>query len=355
LTTLGSARLPLGHPPVIGYLCNAYPLAIAAQEDKYLDWFYSNFIQLMMIKGFPSEEPFFTFHAPVLQWHQYVLRCPFITYQKLEVAIVDGYKSGVLDFICDSIDRGRHVHVYADEYYISHNRAYQTFHFPHEMLVSGYDKEKRTLTVMGFDQRMVFGIFEIDFDEFIEAYRGCSRDTIWNDHIPFAQYVYLLEYNPHFAYKFDKELVIQSLKEYRASANSSAHYRAQRNPDEDSYGMAFYGLMELYLRQRVGEEGGWIDLRFSHAFWEHKKVMLDRIDYMDRKGYHQSSPEVREACRIIEQTALVARNACIKYNARHQVKAQPDELQRILGLYSDMAALERDFLARFIAELEGGN
>ncbi|MDB5055542.1 MAG: hypothetical protein JWM44_3592 [Bacilli bacterium] len=347
--------LPIGSPPVFGYLCNAYPLSIVSTEDKYLDWFYSHYIQLTT--HLPGKH-FFTFYTPLYQWYEYMLQCPFLTYQKLETAIVDKYPNGILQFIMDRIDQDGYVQLYVNEYFLSGKRAYKSFHFPHEILLYGYNKAESKLNIVGFNERTMFGQYEIDFAEFLEAYDHCHRDELYEDHIPFKKYVYVFHYNRQYEYPFDLKLVIQSLKEYLSGHNSSNTFRALRPPtraaagrDVFSYGMDFYKLFTHYLQYNIGELNETMDLRLTHTNWEHKKVMLERIRYMGEKNILKQAESYYLAFEKVEQKALVARNACVKY----RIKPNKQLLQSILDDYLQIEHGERQILQEMVVELEKVN
>lgn len=349
---LMSKLLPIGSPLVYGYLCNAYPLSIVSVEDKYLDWFYSNYIQ--MVTHLPSGT-FFTFYTPYYEWYEYLRQCPFIEYQKLGTDIMEQHPEGILQFIMDRIDKDWYVELYLDEYFLSSKRAYQRFHFPHEILIYGYNKEEAKFNTIGYNERTIYGHYEIGFEEFLEAYKNCFRDQVW-EKVPYQKFLYLLQYNSNYEFPFDTRLVIDSLKEYLSGYNSSNHFRALKPPTVApneglySYGTDLYKRFNEFLQYKVGEQKQEMNVRFSHTMWEHKKIMLQRIQYLGEKGLLSDKAEYYSEFEKVEKKALIVLNSCIKY----QIKPSEIVLQSLLETSSEVEQMERVILNKLIQELEAG-
>lgn len=342
--------MPIGSAPVYGYQCNAYPLSIVSAEEKYLDWFYCNYIQ--MITHMPSGT-FYTFYTPLYEWYEYMLQCPFIHYQKLETDIAEQYPNGILQFIMDRLEKNCYVQLVVDEFFLSNKRSYQRFHFPHEILIYGYDKAEAKFQTLGFNERTIFGQYEVGFAELLKAYENCHRSDSW-EHIPYQKFIYLLQYNKHYEYPFDCKLVIQSLKEYLSGYNSSNHFRALKPPTIApeqgiySYGTIFYKLFDEYLRYKVGELNEQMIVRYSHTLWEHKKIMLQRIQYLGEKGLLSQQAALYGDFEKVERKALILLNACVKY----QRKSDKSLLQSIIENSLQIERMERVILNELIIELE---
>ncbi|WP_338551314.1 hypothetical protein [Paenibacillus sp. KS-LC4] len=300
--------LPIVEPPIYGYLCNAYPLAIALQNKNAEAWFFSNFIQLVSAGNFP-EGKFFNFYNSYYEWDTMFLSCPFINFQKIHYNYLEKYEGNLVEFMCDSINTDGYIYLYVDEYYISHMEAYFDYHMFHEMLVFGYNKEKKKFNVLGYNSKRVFGQYEVDFDELVTAFRMCDK-TISN-----RKYIYILEYNEDYQYDFDLQLVFQSLKHYRFSLNSSLNFRALHSPNYWwIYGMSAYELFLKYLRHNIGELHERIDDRLFHTIWEHKNVMVERIKYMMENEIIKNDGSLLNAYTYISECSLILKNLVLKYN-----------------------------------------
>ena len=111
-------KLPLGQPPISAYLFHAYPLSILAQEDRYLPWFYSTYIQLF---SFPDEELKFYTH-PCCTHHQirhlYVQTCPLLEARSIDRKTLAPTPTGLGAWIRDAIEHKCYVQVDVDFFYL---------------------------------------------------------------------------------------------------------------------------------------------------------------------------------------------------------------------------------------------
>lgn len=336
--------LPITFPLIYGYLCNAYPLAIALQHKSSEAWFFSNYIQLVCSGNFP-EGKFFTFYNSYFEWDRLFLSCPFIQYQKIHHSLIETSGEGFTDFICNAIDNNGYIYVYVDEYYISDKQAYHKYSLPHEMLIIGYNNHKKTAIVLGYNSKRNFGTHEVGFKELILAFQRCDKSN------RIREYIYTLEFDHEFHYPFDVKLVIQSLKEYRHSVNSSQHYRALSPPNDWwIYGMSIYEPISQYLKHNIGELQNIIDNRIFHTIWEHKNMMVQRIKYMIHQKHVDHADDILKAYTFILNQSVIVKNLVLKYNLTKNKRA----LSSIINHFNVIKASEEIALNQFITMLEKG-
>ncbi|GGH72249.1 hypothetical protein GCM10008014_58430 [Paenibacillus silvae] len=329
-------------PPIHGYLCNAYPLSIALQNSNSEAWFLSNYIQVVCAGNFP-EGKFFTFYNSYFEWDSIFLGCPFINYQKIHYQLIKKYNGELISFICDAIEKNNYVYLYVDEYYISHKSAFNKYSLPHEMLIFGYNRTESTFNVLGYDANTVFGKYEVSFDELTIAYQMCDKST------KNREYLYLLESNEDFNYQFDTQLVIQTLREYRYSINTSLHFRAI-NPPNDwwIYGMAAYTHFVKYIRSMMESLEGVIDIRIFHTLWEHKRMMVLRINYIQKRNILINSDDILKQYTYIQDSSLILMRMVMKYNLINDKKT----LEKIEKKILEIESLETQALDNLIKRLE---
>ncbi|MFB5763584.1 hypothetical protein [Paenibacillus medicaginis] len=337
---MNERKLPIIRPDVHGYLCNAYPLSIAMQHSKSEAWFYSNYIQLICAGNFP-EGKFFSFYTSNLPWYDFFLSCPLINYQKINQRFLEKYEGGLIRFICDSIDQNQYIHLYVDESYISHKKAYKKNALPHEMLIFGYNKENSSFHVSGYNSNVIFGEYEVTFEEFLLAFNNCDKTKN-------REYICLLAYNEEHNYHFDLELVIQSLKELRYSLNSSYHYRSMSPPSNWIFGLSIYDHIIKYLDTEVNFLKEKIDFRIFHTLWEHKGVMLNRLKYLKEHHYLNDADELIKIYSEIESDSLILRNMAMMYNLNENSAI----ITSITEKMTQIKSIEEAALSRLISQLE---
>ncbi|MFD1886720.1 hypothetical protein [Paenibacillus wenxiniae] len=338
---MNAVKLPIIKPDIHGYLCNAYPLSVAMQHQSAEAWFYSNYIQLICAGNFP-EGKFFSFYTSNLSWYDFFLSCPLINYQQIDYRFLDKYEDGLIGFICDSIHTGQYVYLYVDESYISHKKAYKKYPLPHEMLIFGYDKENRKFHVSGYNADIIFGEYEVNFEEFLLAFNNCDK-TKNNRH-----YISLLEYNEKHTYRFDINLVIQSLTELKDSLNSSFHFRSLSPPSNWIYGLSIYDHIIRYLEYEIITLTEKIDVRIFHTLWEHKNVMVGRLKYMKENKYLNHSEKFIEKYTEIESISMTLRSIAMMYN----LNDNPARIGSLIEKLKELKQMEESILSELIVQLE---
>ena len=101
----------------------------------------------------------------------------------------------------------------------------------------------------------------------------------------------LLKYDNNRRYEFDLNLVLEQIRDYIESNNTSEKFRMLDAPEDGIYGIETY----CYLIHCLLEQRNNFDLRLLHILWEHKKCMLNRLIYMENKGYLDPSENLSVA------------------------------------------------------------
>ncbi|NKB72619.1 MAG: hypothetical protein GKR89_36570 [Candidatus Latescibacteria bacterium] len=272
-------------PPVVSGLHFGYPLSILAVKEAYRPWLYSNFIQLFCPRNFPSES-FLSiyFHAAYP-----FLICPLLDIQWIGKDLIGG---DLEDFIIGCIERDYYVQVFADEYYIPQRNAFQKSHFMHEVLVTGFARKERLFQVLGYNQYGQFLQSYVPFGQLALSVRavdslseaqGCFRaDKIW-----------LARYVEDETCELDLTSIREQLGDLLGSKDSSQRFRMVGPPEEvgayrvsqDSvFGLEVYLAFRRYLEQLI-EGQACFDPRHIYLLWEHKKIMAERLAYLEEEGY----------------------------------------------------------------------
>lgn len=290
-------------PPTInGYQFYAYPLAIILNHKETHPWFYSNYIQLAFDKDFYSPVPF------CFYMYDYAIN-PWLNVQRLQRNIFDITGQDIVDFVKNALDNQYYVYLNVDEYHIPERSNFHKKHISHDVLVYGYDLENNTFDVLGFNDKTIFKNSKVRFSEFRHSF--ASLDIIENN----CHQIYLYQYNPHGTYSFNTELVIETLEDYLFSRNTSKKVSMLTEEWDRHYGMDSYKQLNNYYQGLLNNDL-YIDVKFTHILWEHKKVMGLRAKYMCDLGL--ITEELVEAALKIEDQALVLRNLFIKYSMTHK-------------------------------------
>jgi len=342
--------LPFKNSPVIGLLGHAYVLGILSNYEECLPWFYNNYIQLYFSRRYLEErgEFWLDFFPDLMVIFEDV---PWLEYHRMDKETIFNNNIDLNKFIIDYINRGYYFFTCADEFFIPGKVAYNRLHFTHDIMVYGYNLEKKTYNIAGFGTHYMYKASEVSFEEFNLAFNNAVSKknliSLLKKVEDFNKYKYDFRIGK---YDFDIKLVVEMLSDYLYSRNSTERLGIYRNPDDDFFGMKIYEYLKMYL-ERLLDNKVRFDIKPIHILWEHKKCMLLRIKYMREKGFLNSSSVAYEGYMKIEKEVLMLRNAILKY----QLSGSKDIIEKIIPSIRDIAAEENRVLEDLINEIRKTN
>ncbi|QMV43961.1 hypothetical protein [Cohnella cholangitidis] len=298
-------------PSICGYASHAKALAILSVDDDYLPWYYSNYIQTCCKKDFSTEAGVpFDFFIAVKKDYNYYLNNPWLFSQVIRRELLS-WLSGddLIRFIVQCIDNGFYVDLFMNEFYVPNRAPYRERDYYHDNLIFGYDADNESFDLFGFNGRF-FATSVLSYEEFLAAYRSCPIEKFYK-----SFYLYHVEKirggSPDETYQFDAGFVVQSLRDYVRSTNSSVHFAYFNNPTASfAYGLDCYASLHANLR----EEPHRYDLRPLQILYEHKSAMVERCKYLfdigliGEKDYAQFDRRFRE----LRKQSVTLRNLQIK-------------------------------------------
>lgn len=272
--------LPIGEPPVTGYMHHLYPLSILARDTAYLPWFYCHYIQLRQFEGRGLN---FYLHP----FYREFATCPLLESNRVDRRLAGGQPDEVTGFVLECLERDYYVQLDVDYFHIPQGVYHQRVHFLHELLLSGFDRSQSTFTASGYGRDGSHVSFAVGFAEFERALStafGSEDGPHWlQDKVGNPQVV-LYHYRLSAECAFDLVQAREELTDLYHSRNTSTRLRILAEPrnSSDRWGMDTYQFLAGLLGEPdVAEDDPLISLRI---FWEHKKCMAARLDYMEGQG-----------------------------------------------------------------------
>jgi hypothetical protein len=324
-------------PPITGLVDEAYPLVVALSHERPWQWFYSNYIQLVFknddLRGYNIR--FYKTDHRGIMWDTLN---PWIIYNIISMHFLKSLGMGIIDFIAQSIDNGFYLTVYLDRFYVPGIRNYQKQHMSHEAMVFGYDLENDKIHIIEYTDTYM-SKFAITTTEFLEAYAHSDPDRYEDIH--------LLKFDEKRHYEFDLVNISEQLKDYLAARNTSERYRINSNPVLSpfvTFGTGIYALM----RDLLGYNALKYDIRVFNSFWEHKKVMAERVKFITDNGFAEDFAQFYEPCRDIENKAYLLKSQFMKLCATKS----PAALKNVYMLLDTIEAAERDTLSRMVEKID---
>lgn len=293
-------------PPLTIFTHHAYSLMALSSIKDSDKWIYSNYIQLYMNKDL-NKNPWGDFYFPM----PYEVKCyelsPYLKIQKSELNLL-AEKGRSLSHVIESIDRGYFVHTLLDYYFVSRSPFYLNKNRVHDCFIYGYDNEKKELYCADYMfsdvRRLSHGI--ILFDEFEKAIESSAKrkDQILNG--------YILGMKPFETDKYDFHIknIIYGLKQY-LGCSVPEYWKGYNNGNmsEIVWGLDCYDAYLDYLAS-VGDR---VDLRFVYLFMEHKKMMVERLNFLSDQMKVSNLDECISNFKEMEETLYKALNYLLKY------------------------------------------
>ncbi|NLE24265.1 MAG: hypothetical protein GX625_02820 [Clostridiaceae bacterium] len=234
--------------------------------------------------------------------------------------------NNIIDLIIDNIDREVYTAVVLDNYYVKDSSSYSKHHSRLRKLFYGYDIERQELYCIGFNKNQIFATITMSFQECIDAY---ERNKLSFGEID----VYLQEFHlkEHAKlYKFDLSSFITKLEIYANSKKSETdeffeNWMCNRDNDTllycgyDHYasnltyasGIEVYNVFISFLENEM-ENNIQPMYQNLHAVYEHKKLLLERIIYIDTIYSVISESCLHELNQVVK-TLNISRILLLKY------------------------------------------
>ncbi|MCM3444735.1 hypothetical protein [Metabacillus halosaccharovorans] len=323
-------NLPMGKAVINVHSHHAFAFSIMTDEIS-LPWIYSNYIN---IHAFPSIENGDFIHFCTSSRFQDV---PYIFLSRLHHSQVKRWFSDILEFIIDSINNEYYINTVVDEFYITGTKAYQKYHFTHNVLVHGYNSNTKTIKIAGFfsDPPQYSFNKDIDYEEFKLAFKYSKPiNNALNSTVELIKYPYFESPNNHF-YKLDKKIVIESIENFLNSKKVPRIMVPSVNINYEAvYGLQVYALLEDYLLK-----GKKIHMKAFQTLLNHKYIMLLRIKYMIENGYIEDI-KVFTLYKKVSSEMEIIHNLRLKYLIIKDVTVNDVIAKRL----RNMASIEKEAL-----------
>lgn len=261
--------LPLAEPRILGYLHHSYVLSVMGNCANFADWFHSNYVQLFddyLTGGLNFYEHDFT-----------RMRQPLLSHHSM---CIDAFKAGgydIVEFAKHCMNEDYYFYTFVDEGQIPGKWAYKAkTSFPHEIMVFGYDDEAKQFHAVGFSDKMQYEKYTIPYESFAQGFDRLEMTAAYMNNI------HLLKPDHAAEYPFMPGHVIRMLEDYVLSRNTSERYGLIRAPFRSAFGMACYDFLIEYFERVIAGKAE-LKVNSLHVLWEHKKCMVDRVQYMQRQ------------------------------------------------------------------------
>ncbi len=323
--------LPYIEPMYSTYHFLASPGIAAKQNNTSDNWYYNNTIEWRCMMWFLGS--YTGLEMRIIGGN--VHNIPIIDRTRINIRFAGRC---VIDIIKNIINEGFYVTFNdIDDYYIKGKCWYKEQHFNHEGMIIGYDDEKNTFIMAGYDQRWIYTVFETPQECFVEGMTSSCEQGVygWLYAIRVKNEIY--ELNTRDIYNNLKKYLSSDINIYPLNTNGIAR------------GIVVYDFICMYLDKLID---GSIphhrrDRRVFRMVWEHKKCMLGRIKAVENLyGWdNELSSAYEEIVKMADKMRFIYSKFVLKYSSNN--------LEKIQVMLMRMKKLEVDLLGKFLNELEG--
>lgn len=333
---------------VFGHIFN--PLTIIEAYDGTKEWLLSNYIQLCAPSEYyiygEDDIEFLNFYPKYFSdFESFYLRTHNITESILELSEEDLIKN-----IIRWIDNDYYIETFVDESQLpgTYMHKYKDKRI-NEQLIYGYDREAEILKLTAFDETDHYATIDISFFDFVKAFfseqtKRFSRESNW---ISVGQEYGLILYRfrKDLKFTFDIKNIMIQLDEYVNGKNSALHFKWLN--DEKMNFVFGINVYDAIIKWMSLYETEYVDHRVLFGLWDHKRIMLERIKYLEDNGYLDKNVKYSFDYAELESMASKARLFVMKYNL---VRIK-DVLEEIIDILRDMREKEQRILNDIICEL----
>jgi hypothetical protein len=325
--------LNLANPIISTLPYDNHLLAIIGTLDYSYPWVMSNYIQLCAHCA--DEDDMCLCFYKISKWNN----CPYVIKRSLDAYFINKEYFNIIDFIENAIEFGYYVVLTINMNYITQYNVNFTNY--HQMMVYGFNNETHQLNIADFFQGY-YSYTTCSYEEFKRSYYSIDRNSFID--ISDNQTIDLLLPYPMKNTDIDNyysavrgyslEVIKTLLSDYLYSYNTNLRYGIDNNQKcaygvKYNFGISVIDILTKHVSDMVLGEMT-ISVRSLHIFYEHKKLMVERLKFIKEKERKDLSSLIENYDEVLKLSLLI-RNIGIKYNMtkRMNLKLFLDYLEQI--------------------------
>ncbi len=324
-------ELPLVEPLFKTYHHYCLPTAVLNDNPSIRNYYITNSVSLVCGREFLSG-----YTTPKLN-----IACACDTGDKLFEKLVypmRHLKGRVNSLICDLLDEGYYVFYNCiDDFYVEGKSWYKEKHFGHNGLICGYDKENKTYCLYAYDSNWVLRKFWTSKTGFEKGRKAMFEKN---------KYGNLCAIKPKdVEVLFSTEIAIKKIREHLESDLE----KFPENGEGNVRGLVVHIYLAKYLDMLYDGSISYerMDRRVFRLIWEHKKVMLERIEKIEQEL--NLADEISKKYKLLVSEADTMR----MLYASHHMKRRDSVLSIIKNKLLKLMDEEKKLLTLLLEKTEG--
>lgn len=309
---------------------------LLAHKAKTFPWLMNNFIQLIG-----------QYNNQYIGYSDFVYdNCPFIECQRISTDIIkENINDELLLFLISSLDKQYYIRICVATKYIP---AYK-MHAPiHDLFIFGYNTQEKCFYIADHFVGGKYSKSKCSFDDMDKATKLIASEDISETTIYSYNIIELLSYRNDMSLLFDIKRVKKLIEDYLLSRPSIHWYISYPHLTQDeiesrTYGLKTYDVLRNHITFAVKNKELNSDWAYSfYRMWEHKRIMLLRLEYMYQNNYITDIDHLTAKYLYIEKKAKQCLDMIVKYYLQHndsildRVKVICDEIEDLerIALYN---------------------
>lgn len=200
-------------------------------------------------------------------------------------------ETDIKEIIIEMLNKGYYLSATVNEFYIPTRTFYGVKDFYHDILIYGYDIQKKVFNTAGYDESGYFKIMECDMDIALKSMAEC---LVVKKERPFFHFFKPKYKETH----FDLFIVKNSLNHYLSATP------LERRSYDGYYGIGAYENLIRLFSEAYKENKYWREASFSMLL-EHKIMMKNRIEYIQGLGVDLPPFLLEEASNIVARAKVI--------------------------------------------------
>lgn len=247
-------------------------------------------------------------------------------------------KGHINHVIRNLLDDGYYVYYgAADDFYVKGKSWYHEKHFDHDGLICGYDQSAKSFNIYAYDSRWIYRRFDTPQRAFNRARNSAAERGIYCSVCGFKAGT-----NEE---KLDASIIYRRLREYLDST-------VEKYPvdgDGDVFGIAVQEYLAMYAGRLYDGSIPYerMDRRVFRLLWEHKAVMLERLQKVEKML--ELDHTVSERYKLLVPEADTVRMLYASHHARRRDSLLPVIQKKLYAL----SASETELLSEFTEKMKG--
>lgn len=347
MRTVTKKILKVTYPSVTSWTWHANLFAMIEELPEAQDWIYSNYIQVHCHTDERREGLFFEFFPTYTS----ILACPLLHNQYIDRKFIQNGWGEWKDFLIYCIDNDYYIYGVCNEKYLNNFQD----NLYHELFIYGYDLNESIFYCADFTFSSS-GKYTFTQKPIEQVCQGFSDVPDQEDYLLCGEGgIILSKITPvkEKPYKIEVSYLKRNLTEYLEGRNSFKHYsmlfNTENNTGEETqrnraYGIDVYDLLTEYLNE--SKDNTQLDYRVFHNLYEHKKLMVKRIEYLEEKQLIQRSINKEVYQRVANLSQIISR-LIIKY----RYKNDHEILEKIVRYIDEIKNLEKEGMTLLLNSL----